>query len=107
MSLCIELQKRFINNYNEGIYPDMETARLAFEAYWETLEVTARKVYKILQDKYGKGSGIVSVPTVLEAIKFMTEANDEYIMEVYRVMIMPNTSYHKFITEKQGGGVVL
>lgn len=107
MSLYIELQKEFIDRYRKGIYPDMETARLAFEAYWETLEVTARKVYKILQDKYGKGSGIVSVPTVLEAIKFITEANDEYIMEVYKVMIMPKTEYHDYITEKQGGGVVL
>lgn len=107
MSLYINLQKRFINNYHKGIYPNMETARLAFEAYWETLEVTARKVYKTLQDKYGKGSGIVSVPTVLEAIKFETEANDEYIMEVFQVMVMPKAEYHEYITEKQGGGVVL
>lgn len=107
MSLYIELQKEFINRYHKGIYPDMGTARLAFEAYWQILETTARKVYKTLQNKYGKGSGIVSVPTVLEAIKFMTEANDEYIMEVYRVMIMPKTEYHEYITEKQGGGIVL
>ena len=107
MSLYIDLQKQFISNFHKGIYPDMETARLAFEAYWETLEVTARKVYKTLQNKYGKGSGIVFVPTVLETIKFITEANDEYIMEVYRVMIMPKTEYHEYITEKQGGGVVL
>lgn len=107
MSLYIRLQKRFIDNFHKGIYPDIETARLAFEAYWETLEVTARKVYKTLQDKYGKGTGIVSVPTVLDAIKFETEANDEYIMEVYKVMIMPKTEYHDYITEKQGGGVVL
>lgn len=107
MSLYINLQKEFIDRYHKGIYPDMETARLAFEAYWTELEVTARKVYKTLQNKYGKGSGIVSVPTVLETIKFITEANDEYIMEVYRVMIMPKTEYHEYITEKQGGGVVL
>lgn len=107
MSLYIDLQKQFISNFHKGIYPDMETARLAFEAYWQILETTARKVYKILQDKYGKGSGIVSVSTVLEAIKFITEANDEYIIEVYQVMIMPNTPYHEYITEKQGGGVVL
>jgi len=107
MSLYINLQKHFIDNYHKGIYPDMETARLAFEAYWETLEVTAKKVYKTLQDKYGKGSGIVSVPTVLDAIKFATKANDKYIMEVFQVMIMPKTEYHEYITEKQGGGVVL
>ena len=107
MSLYIELQKEFINNYKKGVYPDMETARLAFEAYWETLEATARKVYKILQDKYGKGTGIVSVPTVLDHIKFETECSDEFNMEVYRVMIMPKTDYHEFITEKQGGGIVL
>lgn len=107
MSLYINLQKEFIDRYHKGIYPDMETARLAFEAYWTELEVTARKVYKTLQNKYGKGSGIVSVPTVLETIKFITEANDEYIMEVYKVMIMPKTEYHEYITEKQGGGVVL
>lgn len=107
MSLYIELQKRFIHNYHEGIYPDMETAREAFEAYWQILETTARKVYKTLQDKYGKGSGTVDVPIVLDYIKFETEANDEFNMEVYQVMIMGNTSYHKFITEKQGGGVAL
>lgn len=107
MSLYIELQKRFIDDFHKGIHPDMETARNAFEAYWNTLEVTARKVYKTLQDKYGKGSGIVSVPTVLDHIKFETECSDEFIMEVYRVMIMPKTDYHEFITEKQGGGVVL
>ena len=107
MSLYIDLQKEFIDRYHKGIYPDMGAARLAFEAYWQILEIYAWKAYKTLQNKYGKGSGIVSVPTVLETIKFITEANDEYIMEVYRVMIMPNTSYHKFITEKQGGGVVL
>lgn len=107
MSLYIDLQKRFINNFHKGIYPDMETARLAFEAYWETLEVTARKVYKTLQDRYGKGTGIVNVSIILDYIKFETEANDEFNMEVYQVMIMPNTPYHKFITEKQGGGVVL
>lgn len=107
MSLYIDLQRRFIDNFHKGIYPDMETTRLAFEAYWEILEVTARKVYKILQDKYGKGSGIVSVPIVLDAIKFITEANDECIMEVYQVMIMPKTDYHEYITEKQGGGIVL
>ena len=107
MSLYIDLQKEFIDHYHKGIYLDMVTARNAFEAYWETLEVTARKVYKALQDKYGKGSGIVSVSTVLDTIKFMTEANDEYIMEVYQVMIMPKTEYHEYITEKQGGGVVL
>lgn len=107
MSLYIDIQKQFISNFHKGIYPDMGTARLAFEAYWKILEVTARKVYKTLQDKYGKGTGIISIPTVLDAIKFETEANDEYIMEVYRVMIMPKTEYHEYITEKQGGGVVL
>lgn len=107
MSLYIELQKEFINRYHKGIYPDMETARKAFEAYWQILETTAKKVYKTLQNKYGKGSGIVSVPIVLDTIKFITEANDEYIMEVYQVMIMPKTEYHEYITEKQGGGVVL
>ena len=107
MSLYINLQEHFISNYRKGIYPDMETARLAFEAYWETLEIYAWEAYKTLQDKYGKGSGIVTVPTVLDTIKFVTEANDEYIMEVYRVMIMPKTEYHEYITEKQGGGVVL
>ena len=107
MSLYIDLQLRFIDNYHKGIYPDMETARLAFEAYWKILEIFAWKAYKTLQNKYGKGSGIVSVPTVLDTIKFITEANDEYIMEVYQVMIMPKTEYHEYITEKQGGGVVL
>lgn len=107
MELYTELQKDFITKYHKGIYPDMETTRLAFEAYWETLEVTARKVYKTLQNKYGKGSGIVSVPTILEAIKFETEANDEYIMEVFQVMVMPKAEYHEYITEKQGGGIVL
>lgn len=107
MSLYISLQKRFIENFHKGIYPDMETVRFAFEAYWETLEVTAKKVYKTLQNKYGKGTGIVSVPTVLEAIKFETEANDDFIIEVFQVMIMPKTEYHEYITEKQGGGVVL
>lgn len=107
MSLYIELQKEFIDLYHKGIYPDMETARNAFEAHWIRLEVIARKVYKTLQDKYGKGSGIVSVPTVLDHIKFETECSDEFNMEVYRVMIMPKTNYHEFITEKQGGGVVL
>ena len=85
----------------------METARYAFQAYWAELEITARRVYKTLQDRYGKGTGIVDVSIVLDYIKFETEANDEFNMEVYQVMIMPNTSYHKFITEKQGGGVVL
>ena len=107
MSLYIDLQKRFISNYRKGIYPDMETARLAFEAYWNILEINAQDTYETLQNKYGKGSGIVSVPTVLDAIKFITEANDEYIMEVYQVMIMPKTEYHEYITEKQGGGIVL
>lgn len=107
MSLYIDLQKRFISNFHKGIYPDMGTARLAFEAYWETLEVTARKVYKILQNKYGRGSGIVSISTVLDAIKFETNVSDECIMEVYQVMIMPKTEYHEYITEKQGGGIVL
>lgn len=107
MSLYIELQKEFIDLYHKGIYPDMKTARFAFEMHWDILEVTARKIYKILQDKYGKGNGIVSVPTVLDTIKFETECNDEFIMEVYRVMIMPKTPYHEFITEKQGGGIVL
>ena len=107
MSLYIELQKEFINRYHKGIYPDMGTARLAFEAHWQILEIYAWKAYKTLQNKYGKGSGIVSVPTVLETIKFITKGNDEYIMEVYRVMIMPKTEYHEYITEKQGGGVVL
>ena len=107
MSLYIDLQKHFISNYHKGIYPDMETARLAFEAYWETLEIYAWKAYKTLQDKYGKGTGIVSVPTVLDAIKFETEARDDVIMEIYQVMIMPKTEYHEYITEKQGGGVVL
>lgn len=107
MSLYINLQKRFIDNFHKGIYPDMGATRLAFEAYWQILEINAWKAYKTLQDKYGKGSGIVSVPTVLDTIKFITEANDEYIMEVYQVMIMPKTEYHKYITEKQGGGVVL
>lgn len=107
MSLYINLQKEFIDRYHKGIYPDMETARLAFEAYWTELEVTAKKVYKTLQDKYRKGSGIVSVSTVLDYIKLETECNDEFIMEVYQVMIMPKTEYHEYITEKQGGGVVL
>lgn len=107
MSLYINLQKRFIDNFHKGIYSDMETTRLAFEAYWETLEVTAKKVYKTLQDKYGKGTGIVSVPTVLDAIKFETKANDDFIREVFQVMVMPKTEYHEYITEKQGGGVVL
>ena len=35
MSLYIELQKEFINRYHKGIYPDMGTARLAFEAHWQ------------------------------------------------------------------------
>ena len=107
MSLYIDLQKRFIDNFHKGIYPNMETTRLAFEAYWEVLEVTAKKVYKTLQDKYGKGSGIVSVPTVLDAIKFETEANDDFIREVFQVMVMPKAEYHEYITEKQGGGIVL
>lgn len=107
MSLYIDLQKRFIDNFHKGIYPDMGAARLAFEAYWQILEINAWKAYKALQNKYGKGRGIVSVPIVLDTIKFITEANDEYIMEVYQVMIMPKTEYHGYITEKQGGGVVL
>lgn len=107
MSLYIDLQKQFIDRYHKGIYPDMKTARLAFEAYWETLEVTARKAYESLQNKYGKGRGIVWKPIVLEHIKFITEANDEFIMEVFQVMIMPKTEYHEYITELQAGGVVL
>lgn len=107
MSLYIELQKEFIDRYHKGIYPDMGTARLAFEAYWETLEATARKIYKTLQDKYGKGTGIISVPTVLDTIKFETEVRDDVVMEIYQVMIMPKTEYHEYITEKQGGGIVL
>ena len=107
MELYIELQKYYIEGYHKGIYPNMETARLAFEAYWETLEVTARKVYKTLQNKYRKGTGIVSVPTVLDTIKFETEANDDFIMEVMTVMTMGKTDYHEYITEKQGGGIVL
>ena len=50
MSLYIDLQKQFIDRYHKGIYSDMGTARLAFEAYWETLEVAARTVYKKLQE---------------------------------------------------------
>ena len=107
MSLYIDLQKEFINRYHKGIYPNMETARLAFECYWTALEGAAKKVYKTLQDKYGKGTGIVSVSTVLDAIKFETEVRDDVVMEIYQVMIMPKTDYHEHITEKQGGGVVL
>ena len=86
---------------------EYKSARASTLTAFYTPPIVINAIYKTLQNKYGKGSGIVSVPTVLETIKFMTEANDEYIMEVYQVMIMPNTPYHKFITEKQGGGVVL
>lgn len=107
MSLYINLQKEFIDRYHKGIYPNMETARLAFEAYWTELEVTARKVYKTLQNKYGKGSGILNRATVLDYIKFETEASDEFNMDVLIVMTLPKTEYHEYITELQGGGIVL
>lgn len=113
MSLYINLQKRFINNFHKGIYPDMETARLAFEAYWETLEVAARTVYKKLQEDYGRETNndhrwwTVPDHIALDYIRNMYECSDNCAKEVLCVMIMDGTDYHKNITERQGGEIVL
>ena len=109
MSLYINLQKRFIDNYHKGIYPDMETARLAFEAYWETLKVAAKTVYKKLQEDYGKGKGTVRDGVALDYIRNMYECSDTAATEVLYVMTHhdrnnPNSEY---ITERQGGEIVL
>ena len=109
MSLYIDLQRRFIDNFNKVIYPDMETTRLAFEAYWEVLTASARTVYKKLQEDYGKGTGTVPNHIVLDYIRNMYECSDECAKEVLFVMTHhdknnPNSVY---ITERQGGEIVL
>lgn len=109
MSLYINLQKRFIDNFHKGIYPDMETARLAFEAYWETLKVAAKTVYKKLQEDYGEGKGTVRDGVALDYIRNMYECSDTAATEVLYVMTHhdrsnPNSEY---ITERQGGEIVL
>jgi hypothetical protein len=111
MELYIELQKQFIDNYHKGIYPSMETTRLAFKAYWETLEVAARTVYKKLQDDYGRESEKKwwTVPDyiALDYIRTMYECSDECAKEILCVMTMGKTDYHEYITERQGGEIVL
>ncbi len=115
MSLYIELQKEFIDLYHKGIYPDMETARLAFETYWETLKVAAKTVYKKLQEDYGRETDNehrwYTVPDhiALDYIRNMYECSDECAREVLFVMTHhdrsnPNSEY---ITERQGGEIVL
>ena len=113
MSLYIDLQKQFISNFHKGIYPDMETARLAFEAYWETLEVAARTVYKKLQEDYGRETDndhrwwTVPDHIALDYIRTMYECSDKCAKEVLCVMTMGKTDYHEYITERQGGEIVL
>ena len=113
MSLYINLQKQFISNFHKGIYPDMETTRKAFEAYWETLEVAARTVYKKLQEDYGRETDndhrwwTVPDHIALDYIRNMYECSDKCAKEVLCVMTMSKTSYHKYITERQGGEIVL
>lgn len=108
MSLYHNLQKRFIDNFRkEKLYPDMDTARCAFEAYWECLEAAARTVYKKLQKDYGVGTGIVTDATALNYVRHMYECSDTCAKEIIQIMTLGNTSYHIQITERQGGGIVL
>lgn len=106
--LYIDLQKRFIVSFNG----DMETARNAFEAYWETLEHCAREAYAHLCIKYNKSADrkaqcIVYPGTVWDFVKGYFRCPDQFATEVCRVMILPKSSYHEYITETQGGGVVI
>lgn len=108
MELYIDLQKRFIRNFDG----DMETARNAFEAYWKTLEHCAREAYSQLCIKYNgsadhKGQGILYPDTVWDFVKGYFHCPNQFATEVCRVMTLPKSSYHEFITEIQGGGVVV
>lgn len=113
MSLYFDLQKRFISNCHKGIYPDMETARLAFECYWTALEGAAKKVYKTLQEDYERETDndhrwwTVPDHIALDYIRNMYECNDDCAREILCVMTMGKTDYHEYITERQGGEIVL
>ena len=106
--LYIELQKRFIRNFNG----DMETARNAFEAYWDTLETCAKEIYGFLCEKYNGSKEnhsqcIVRQEVVEEYVKRYFYVPLQFAKEVVQVLILPRTDYHSYITETQGGGIVI
>ena len=110
--MYIELQKQFIEAYHEGIYPDMETAHKAFQVYWDILERNARKTYESLCACFNGAAtktnqGILCEETCLAHIKDYLKCNNIYAREVLCVMIMAPAPYHKYITERQGGGIVI
>lgn len=105
--LYIDLQKQFIRNFG-----DMETARNAFEAYWDTLECCAKEIYGFLCKKYNGNKGsrskcIVRQEVVEEYVKRYYRCPVQFAKEVVQVMILPKTDYHTYITERQGGGIVI
>lgn len=106
--LYIDLQKRFIRNFDG----DMETARNAFHAYWDTLECCAKEIYGFLCEKYNgskenRAQGILRQEVVEEYVKRYFRVPPQFAKEVVQVLIMPKTDYHTYITERQGGGIVI
>lgn len=106
--LYIDLQKRFIVNFDG----DMETARNAFHAYWDTLECCAKEIYGFLCEKYNgskenRSQCIIRQEVVEEYVKRYFRVPPQFAREVVQVLILPKTDYHKYITERQGGGIVI
>lgn len=106
--IYIDLQKRFIRNFDG----DMETARNAFHAYWDTLECCTREIYGFLCKKYNgnkgsRGKCILRQEVVEEHVKRYFRVPPQFAKEVVQVMILPKTDYHAYITERQGGGIVI
>lgn len=106
--LYIDLQKQFIHNFDR----DMETARNAFEAYWDTLECCAKEIYNFLCEKYNgskenRAQGTLHQEVVEEYVKRYFHVPSQFAKEVVQVLILPNTDYHTYITERQGGGIVI
>lgn len=108
MELYIDLQRQFIRNFNG----DMETARNAFHAYWDTLETCAKEIYDFLCEKYNgskenRSQCIIRQEVVEEYVKRYFRVPPQFAREVIQVLILPGTNYHKYITERQGGEIVI
>lgn len=106
--LYINLQRQFIRNFDG----DMETARNAFEAYWDTLETCANEIYAVLCKKYNgttnkNGQCVIRDEVVEAVIKQYYRCPVQFAKEVKQVLCLPHTDYHTYITERQGGGVVV
>lgn len=111
--MYLKFQQEALANVKEGGYANKEEALMMYRFYVHTLYCMARDGYYMFRARElgytDKAThGIVPESRIREFIQNYFELNDESVNRVMFVMLHPEADRKdRYITERQGGGIVI